>query len=236
MSGIGSVTNDMQTQMTGATTDQRTAQTNANNMLKDINEKWVPKPAPPFNSLEDANNAMNAGTYKPTGFGTSGFNKDTFSTGIGNCARALAQANATVAMLKENISSLEGLAKLLDSGDIEGAVMLLQTSRAKGLEKQLGSRISALQDRNAMIAKLNNDMVKQQGIMAANANDKPEYKNANVEATRLKGVIDQMNSDSQLDMIGIQGLVNKRNEAFDTLTNLLSKFQKTIDGIVGNYR
>jgi hypothetical protein len=31
-------------------------------------------------------------------------------------------------------------------------------------------------------------------------------------------------------------LVNKRNEAFDMLSNLLGKFQKTIDGIVGNMR
>jgi hypothetical protein len=30
--------------------------------------------------------------------------------------------------------------------------------------------------------------------------------------------------------------VNKRNEAFDMLSNLLNKFQKTIDGIVGNMR
>jgi DNA repair exonuclease SbcCD ATPase subunit len=139
--------------------------------------------------------------------------------------------------LKESIASLEAMKKLLDSGDIEGATMLLQTTRAKGLEQQLGARISALQDRNAQIKSLNDDMVRLQ--KEKNDLGKDDTKGRGDKDTAIaakKGEIDKLNSDSQIDMIGIQGLVNKRNESFDMLTNLLGKFQKTIDGIVGNMR
>ena len=52
----------------------------------------------------------------------------------------------------------------------------------------------------------------------------------------IKGKIDGLNSTGQLDMIRMQSLMNKRNEAFDTLSNILQKVQKTLDSIVGNTR
>jgi len=142
--------------------------------------------------------------------------------------------------LKESIASLKAMAKLLESGDIEGAVMLLQQTRAKGLDQQLGFRIQALQDRNAQIKSLNDDMVRLQkeknDIVGTGTDETKKRGDKDTDIATLKGNIDKLNSDSQIDMIGIQGLVNKRNEAFDMLTNLLGKFQKTIDGIVGNMR
>jgi hypothetical protein len=142
--------------------------------------------------------------------------------------------------LKEAIASLKAMDKLLVSGDVEGSVMLLQTTRAKGLEGQLGSRIGALQARNAEIKARSDLMAEAQKHQFDKVNgkdpDDTEKGRRAGEISTMKNAIDQLNSDSQLDMIGIQGLVNKRNEAFDTLTNLLGKFQKTIDGIVSNYR
>ena len=130
------------------------------------------------------------------------------------------------------------MAKMLESGDIEGAVMLLQGSRAKVLEKQLSTRIEGMSARNEAIRNKNDLMAFKQGELAGLTGDdkKADYANKQKEITKIKGEIDQLNSDSSLDMIGIQTLVNKRNEAFDTLTNLMGKFQKTIDGIVGNMR
>lgn len=52
----------------------------------------------------------------------------------------------------------------------------------------------------------------------------------------IKGKLDSLNSDSQMDMIRLQGLVNKRDQAFDMITNLMDKFSKTMDTIVGNMR
>jgi hypothetical protein len=152
----------------------------------------------------------------------------------------VAVVQAAKASAQEGMQSLEAMKKLLEDGDIEGAVMLLQTTRAKGLEQQLGGRIGALQARNANIKALSDrmsDLQKHQFDKVDNKDPSDQVKADRAAAiSTLKNQIDQLNSDSQLDMIGIQGLVNKRNEAFDMLSNLLGKFQKTIDGIVGNMR
>ena len=136
---------------------------------------------------------------------------------------------------------MEALKKLLQTGDIEGAVMLLQTTRARLMDSQLGTQITAMQNRNQQITKLNNDLTAKQTELAkvptdSNQTNINERERLTKEVGTLKTSIDTLNSDSQIDMIRTQSLVNKRNEAFDTLTNLLGKFQKTIDGIVGNYR
>ena len=151
---------------------------------------------------------------------------------------ALFNAQSAVDALDEAISSLQGLKKLLDSGDIEGAVMLLQTTRAKLMDAQLGTQIKAMQERNAQITALNNKLTAAQQTLAgySGTDTSQAKKDKTKEVGDLKTAIDSLNSDSQIDMIRTQSLVNKRNEAFDTLTNLLGKFQKTIDGIVGNYR
>jgi len=52
----------------------------------------------------------------------------------------------------------------------------------------------------------------------------------------LKSQLDGLNSDSQLDMIKLQSLVNKRDQSFEMLTNLISKFSKTKDAIIQNIR
>jgi hypothetical protein len=53
---------------------------------------------------------------------------------------------------------------------------------------------------------------------------------------RAKGAVDKLNSSNQMDMIRLQSLMNKRNESFDMLTNLVEKFSKQQSNIVGNLR
>ena len=115
------------------------------------------------------------------------------------------------------------LGDLLKNGDIEGAIMMVQTRRTETLDKQIEVRIRELQERNNKIASLNTQL--------SNVG-----KDDNKTKTRLKGEIDKLNADSQLDMIKMQSLTNKRNQAFETLTNLLQKFQKSLDAVVSNMR
>ena len=106
--------------------------------------------------------------------------------------------------------------------------MLLQSTRAKLMEAQLGTQIKAMQERNAQITKLNNDLtVKQQELAGFSGTDTSDAKKAKTkEVGDLKTAIDSLNSDLQIDMIRTQSLVNKRNEAFDTLTNLLGSSRR----------
>jgi hypothetical protein len=146
--------------------------------------------------------------------------------------KKLDDAKQTVAATGAVLPPLMAMKELLDAGDIEGAIMMLQKSRVQVLDEQLKGRIAALQDRNAQIKSLNDQLGDAQKALAGDKDNGDKQK----RVTQLKGQIDLMNSDSQLDMIGLQSLVNKRNESFDLLSNLLNKFQKTIDGIVSNMR
>ena len=48
--------------------------------------------------------------------------------------------------------------------------------------------------------------------------------------------IDSLNSSQQMDMLRLQSLTNKRNEAFDLMTNFIKKSQDARSAIVGNMR
>ena len=52
----------------------------------------------------------------------------------------------------------------------------------------------------------------------------------------LKSSIDTANTNSQMDMVRMQGLMDKMNQAIDFMTNWTAKNSKTIDSITGNIR
>jgi hypothetical protein len=52
----------------------------------------------------------------------------------------------------------------------------------------------------------------------------------------FKMEIDKQSSNSQLDMIKLQGLINKRNQSIEMMTNMLQKFHSLMEKIVGNMR
>jgi hypothetical protein len=62
------------------------------------------------------------------------------------------------------------------------------------------------------------------------------YKDIEVMTTAVKSQLDSMSSSSQMDMVRLQSLNNKRSEAFDTMTNSLKKQQDNKSSIVGNFR
>ncbi|MFT9846640.1 hypothetical protein [Aneurinibacillus sp. REN35] len=47
---------------------------------------------------------------------------------------------------------------------------------------------------------------------------------------------DQINNAQQMDMLRLQNLSNKRNEAFDVMTNFIKKMQDSRSSIIGNMR
>lgn len=52
----------------------------------------------------------------------------------------------------------------------------------------------------------------------------------------MKTQIDNVSSNSQLDMIKLQGLINKRNQSTEMMSNMVQKFSSLMDKIVGNMR
>lgn len=53
---------------------------------------------------------------------------------------------------------------------------------------------------------------------------------------RLKGQIDAATNSQQMDMLRLQSLSNKRNEAFELMTDFVKKMQDSRSSIIGNMR
>ncbi len=52
----------------------------------------------------------------------------------------------------------------------------------------------------------------------------------------LKGKMDSLNSDSQMDMIRLQGLMSKRDNIYQAITNLMKKDEGSKSTVVSNLR
>ena len=53
---------------------------------------------------------------------------------------------------------------------------------------------------------------------------------------QVKSQIDAASNSQQMDMLRLQSLSNKRNEAFETMTNFIKKMQDSRSSIIGNMR
>ena len=63
-----------------------------------------------------------------------------------------------------------------------------------------------------------------------------QQKKFDVWAEAIKGKIDSLNSSQQMDMLRMQSLTNKRNEAFDLMTNFIKKMADSRSSVLGNMR
>ncbi|WP_145414766.1 hypothetical protein [Paenibacillus xylanexedens] len=131
-------------------------------------------------------------------------------------------ASAASSYAIQPISSLSSVD--ISSMDIETALMMVQQERAKLLDAQLQVQIQAVQNRNQQIADLNAKLqvAQQNGDQAA--------------AQTLKAQIDALSNSQQMDMLRLQSMSNKRNEAFDLMTNFIKKMQDSRSSIIGNMR
>lgn len=53
---------------------------------------------------------------------------------------------------------------------------------------------------------------------------------------QMKNQIDSLSNTQQMDMLRLQSLSNKRNEAFDVMTNFIKKMQESRSSIISNMR
>lgn len=148
--------------------------------------------------------------------------------------------------------------------DLETAIMAVQSERAKQMEQQLRDQIKAVQDRNDQLTKLNDAQSKLSDLQAdlqadaqtdqgINDDQKEVLKKAMEEVglntklpenkdeldalrSQLKSQIDAQSNSQQMDMLRLQSLSNKRNEAFDTMTDFIKKMQDSRNSIIGNMR
>lgn len=143
-------------------------------------------------------------------------------------ASAFAAVAAVAIVAPASASSVTGInaSSSIDirSMDLETAMMAVQQQRAQLLEQQLKDQIQAVQDRNAQLAILNSQLA------AAQASGDT------ATAETRKAQIDALSNSQQMDMLRLQSLSNKRNEAFDVMTNFIKKMQDSRSSIIANMR
>lgn len=153
---------------------------------------------------------------------------------VGEAAKA---AEAYAAM---NVQSQQQLVSTVSvqGMDIETALMMVQSERTKLLDTQLAEQLNAVQMRNDAIARLNNDL-QELNMKLANLTEEEnadEIKEIQNKITSLKSQMDDISNSQQMDMLRLQSLSNKRNEAFDLMTNFIKKQQDSRSSIIGNMR
>jgi len=85
-----------------------------------------------------------------------------------------------------------------------------------GWQKEIDDKVAALED----------SIKKNSATVEANKTD----------LTSLKNQVDALGNTQQMEMLRLQGMTGKRNEAFDVMTNFIKKMQENRSGIIGNMR
>jgi hypothetical protein len=101
---------------------------------------------------------------------------------------------------------------------------VLEAQRAAVLEQLVEQQLAAMRATNAQIQQL---QVERHAALAA---DPPDT----ATAATLQNQIDAMTSQSQLEMIKLQSMVNKQNEAIAQMQEMLSEYSATKDQILRN--
>lgn len=121
-------------------------------------------------------------------------------------------------------------------------IMAAMVSMVSQIDSDIKAEASEVQERNKQIKANNDRMAELRTQRQKNITDSGEVINKELdqklqtEMDDLKSSNDGLQNSNQMDMIRLQNYMNARNTAFDTVTNLLSKDQKSRDDITGNLR
>ncbi|MBS4220328.1 hypothetical protein KHA96_18670 [Bacillus sp. FJAT-49711] len=123
--------------------------------------------------------------------------------------------------------------------DLETALMSVQQERVRLLEEQLKNQINEVQKRNQKIGELSEKInVAKAELAEIRHAEGPLDKTQELEETinQLKRDMDAQSNSQQMDMLRLQSLSNKRQEAFDVMTNFIKKMQDNRSSIIENMR
>jgi hypothetical protein len=183
-----------------------------------------------------------------------------YNNSVYNSVKDALNGNAT----QNSVGSVNGVGGMtqvnIQDMDLETAMMAVQSSRASMLDEQLKDQIAAVQAKNETISQLNQllGVINEElgklpsGAAAGSAVQLADDKGAMFTAMgmaipqtkgelenllgQIKSKIDSASNSQQMDMLRLQSLSNKRNEAFDVMTNFVKKMQDSRSSIIGNMR
>jgi hypothetical protein len=145
--------------------------------------------------------------------------------------------------------------------DLATLSMAVNMQRAELLDKQMGDQLNAMKDRNNQIKQMNDLLNKlRQGRPSGDGSSAPpaltadekkllaslgvnlptgSMKAADYDSKILetmKTSIDNLNSQSQMDMLRFQNISDKRDLTYKMISNQIDKFSNTMQSIVQNMK
>ena len=123
----------------------------------------------------------------------------------------------------------------LSSVDLETALKMVQQQRTNLLENQLQTQLTEVQTRNEQLAGLN-EQLNQLNAEKGATTDTAKQAELDGQLQTVQNQINTLSNSQQMDMLRMQSMNSKRNEAFDAMTNFLKKIQDSRSSIIGNIR
>lgn len=121
--------------------------------------------------------------------------------------------------------------------DLETALQDIQAQRVQLFEEQLNNQLETVQQRNQQLMELNRQLGElNKEKVATPVEDTDKQTTLDQQIQDLKNQIDHLNNSQQMEMLRLQSLSNKRNEAFDIMTNFIKKMQESRSSIIDNMR
>ena len=123
----------------------------------------------------------------------------------------------------------------LSSVDLETALKMVQQQRTNLLESQLQTQLTEVQTRNEQLAGLN-EQLNQLNAEKGTTTDTAKQAELDGQLQTVQNQINTLSNSQQMDMLRMQSMNSKRNEAFDAMTNFVKKMQDSRSSILGNIR
>lgn len=123
----------------------------------------------------------------------------------------------------------------LSSVDIETALITVQQQRTNLLESQLQTQLAEVQTRNEQLVSLN-EQLNQLNAEKGATTDTAKQAELDGQFQTVQNQINTLNNSQQIDMLRLQNMNSKRNNAFDAMTNFVRKMQGSRSSIFSNMR
>ncbi|WP_420227077.1 hypothetical protein [Pigmentiphaga litoralis] len=177
--------------------------------------------------------AVNAGSLNLANLNVQGMDLETAMMAVQSQRATLLEDQ-----LKSQIASVQ--AKNDQIGHLNAAVGSLTTAAnsfqsGDHADTQLGAHLSGSAKTDLINSTISS--LKAHGVGEEQLKD-GQLTRGEVESliSSTKSQIDAASNSQQMDMLRLQSLSNKRNEAFDVMTNFVKKMQESRSSIIGNMR
>ncbi len=132
-----------------------------------------------------------------------------------------------------------GVSKMLEYLDIAAAAWLVLSERSQAMADATKNLMSGIQKRTEKMREYNKQLAAEYNKPEAardaqgNVTQTGSQYQSQATITRIKGNIDAVTQEQQLDMAQLQDWIGKHNMADTLLSSIVKSFQDTANGIVG---